>query len=209
MADPSPLQYALDARPIAGTPLALAHWLRTEPGPDFPDGARFTLIDQEGKPVWTLDWPGDYHVPNDEKAEIRLWKELHAHGAILRSDERGQFELWSASTAERVTFTVNRDATGRWVVAEKSRQPYVASVTPEPPLIPIPEWRPHVLGRITLGVPTRQLEPLIREAQDLVSPPQPPEVVRPRRRGSAAEVVREAMVSRSQGLPAFGLCVTK
>ena len=27
-------------------------------------------------------------------------------------------------------------------------------------------------------MPTRQLEPLIREAQDLVSPPQPPEVVR-------------------------------
>jgi hypothetical protein len=178
MADSARVLYTLDARPIAGTPLTLAHWLRTEPGPDFQDGARFTLVDQDGKPVWSLDWPGDYHVPNDENAEIRLWKELHEHGGILRSDQRGQFDLWCARGAERVSFSVNRDAGGKWLVAERTSQPYVAPVKPEQHPIPIPEWRPHVLGRIMLCMAGHQPEPPRRDAQDLVSAPELPEVVR-------------------------------
>jgi hypothetical protein len=162
MADPNPVAYSLDARPVAGTSLTLVHWRREDVQADR-DGARFTLVDTTGNSVWSLDWPSDYQVPNDEKAEIRLWKELHEHGAILRCDQRGQFDLWCARDAERVMFNVRAGAAGKWLVAETNRQPYVTPVKTEPPPVPIPEWRPHVSGRITLRVPELEPAPLIRE----------------------------------------------
>ena len=156
MADPDPVSCSLDARPVAGTSLTLVHWRREEARANR-DGARFTLVDPTGKSVWSLDWPSDYRVPNDEKAEIQLWKELHEHGAILRCDQRGQFDLWCGRDAEQVTFSVRPDEAGKCLVNESNREPYVRPVKTEPPPVAIPDWRPHVLGRITLRLP--ELEP--------------------------------------------------
>jgi hypothetical protein len=80
MADPNPVAYSLDARPVAGTSLTLVHWRREEVQADR-NGARFALVDTTGKSVWSLDWPSDYQVPNDEKAEIRLWTYFGATNA--------------------------------------------------------------------------------------------------------------------------------
>jgi hypothetical protein len=168
MPDPKPARYILDARPLAGTTLTLVHWWRREEAFDDRDGARFTLVDPLGNTAWSLEWPSDYHVPGDENAELRVWRELHEHGAILRSDQRGQFDLWCAGSAERVTFSITTDAAGRWFIREKGRHPYAAPAKVEPPSTPIPEWRPRVLGRITLRLPGRLPAPMIRDVYDFV-----------------------------------------
>ena len=157
-----------EVRPVAGTPLMLVRWSRSEEDQEVGDGARFTLVTPAGETVWSIDWPGDYHIPNDEAAEDRLWSELHKHGAILRCDQPGRFELWRARDAQRVGFSVGRGAAGRWLVTEGDRRPYVAPPKVEPPPAAIPDWRPHVSGRITLRVPGRRPAPPIRDLSDFV-----------------------------------------
>ena len=43
-----------DAQPVPGTPLTLIHWYIITKS-DQSDDAKFTLVDERGRPVWTLD----------------------------------------------------------------------------------------------------------------------------------------------------------
>ena len=72
MADPEPVRYVMDAKPVMGTPLTLLHWWRYHWEKERKQGARFTLIGQDGKAVWSLDLPTDYEAGGDEDAEGRL-----------------------------------------------------------------------------------------------------------------------------------------
>src|SRR4051794_32349762 len=82
MADPEPARYVMDARPVMGTPLTLLHWWRYHWEKERKPGARFTLIGQDGKAVWSLDLPADYEAGGDDDAEGRLMTSLRSSGGI-------------------------------------------------------------------------------------------------------------------------------
>jgi hypothetical protein len=129
---PAPVRYVIDARPVAGTPLTLVHWWRYDVEMERQRGARFTLIDQAGKAVWSRDLPADYETAGDEAAQERLMASLHRTGGILRSDQAGRFELRFVKEGQRVTFAIGRGANGAWVVSEVERLPFVEATAPEP-----------------------------------------------------------------------------
>jgi len=113
-----PTRFIIDAQHVAGTPLTLLHWWRF----GRSSGARFTLIDLAGKPVWSIELPDDYKAP-DEDAHDRLREEIRTHGAILRTDQAGSFDLRFVAAAQRVHFTVAHAADGTWKVVERGRTP--------------------------------------------------------------------------------------
>lgn len=125
------------ARPVRGTPLTLIHWWRFaddhfndrkndgKSGLPFLDktmGACFTLIDQEGNPVWRLDLPEDYRYTGDSSK--RQIDKITEEGAILPSRQPGRFALISWVRKQVVTFAVTSDKSGEWQVAEVGRKPY-------------------------------------------------------------------------------------
>jgi hypothetical protein len=161
MADPKPARFIVDARPVAGTPLILIHWWRhrEERGEDTV-GARFTLVDLKGKPVWRLELPKDYSIPGNEEAEDRLRDEISDSGAILRADQQGQFELRFVAEAKRVTFAVEADAKAGWLVRELARKPYVPIVRTKEWPTSIPRKPLQHLGSITLRALRQAADPL-------------------------------------------------
>jgi sugar lactone lactonase YvrE len=166
MADPEPARYVIDARPVADTPLTLLHWWRyAEPR---LVGARFTLIDLKGKPVWTLDLPRDYMRPGDEKAEDAIRDEISEHGAILDATQPGRFDLRFAAEGKRVTFTVRHGADGKWEVKETGRQPYVPPAKVEPKFPELPDVSLKYLGAVTLRPPRQKPAGAIRDIRELV-----------------------------------------
>jgi hypothetical protein len=124
MPDPKPARHIIDARPVAGTPLLLLHWRRAVPEPELTIGARFTLIELDGKPVWTLELPHDYEFSDYQAEWEKPGNEIASHRAILRSDQPGRFDLRFVKEAQRVTFTVSRNERGIWNVSEVQRRPY-------------------------------------------------------------------------------------
>src|SRR5580704_8876430 len=157
MPDPELARFIIDARVVAGTPLTLLHWWRLSPVFVNTDlGARFTLIDLKGQPVWTLELPKDYTRRDDEKAQDQLMDEIKRNGAILRSDQAGRFDLRVVAESQRVTFAVGLDGQGNWDVREVGRQPYVpvAAAKPKPP--DVPEKPLPLLGVVTLRAPRQK-----------------------------------------------------
>ena len=139
MKDREPANFILDAKPIRGTPLTLVHWWRY----DQRDrrnrvGARFTLVDIQAKPVWSLELPNDYSVPGNEKAEDRLRDLIHERGGILETSQLGQFDLLFAAASKKVTFSVKQNDAGTWTVKEVDRRAYAFApqAEPKPPGIP-------------------------------------------------------------------------
>jgi len=127
--NPDPARLVLDARHVMQTPLSLVQWWTHED----TVGARFTLVDPDGMPVWSFDLPSDYSVPGDEKAEDRLRDEILRDGAILRCTEPGRFEVRLVAASKRVTFEVTPDPAGSkgWRVTEVART----------------DWFPEAAGR--------------------------------------------------------------
>ena len=99
--DASSFFFIFDAKPVAGTPLTLLHWWRYEPDPRGREGARFTLVGEDGSRVWSMDLPDDYNVSADEVAEKRLRDEIKNARAILRADQTGQFDLRLVKRGQR------------------------------------------------------------------------------------------------------------
>jgi hypothetical protein len=152
MPDSEPARSILGARPIPGTPLILVHWWRYDlrNWQTATAGARFTLVDVNLKPVWSLELPKDYAVPGNEKAADELRDFIGEHGAILKSEIRGRFDLYFAADAKRVTFAVQKGAGGEWVVAEVASAPYqraqIDDATPDKiPVRPLKTLAPVVL----------------------------------------------------------------
>jgi len=109
------------ALPVAATPLILVHYWRY----DSPDcSARFALLDSSLREVWSTTWRRDYNVGGDEDAEDRLREEIWSTGAILDTSVSNHFDLFSAKSSERVTFTVNLGPASarKWVVKEIGRK---------------------------------------------------------------------------------------
>ena len=133
---------------VAGPPLTLVHWWHYDDNGRREPGARFTLVDLDGKRVWSLTKEADYSIPKDEEAEDRLRTFIREKSAILERRESGEFELWFAADAQRVVHSVKRDA-GGWRVAEISRRAYTppkdAPTPPEIPVRPLEELGTFVL----------------------------------------------------------------
>lgn len=117
--------WVLHAQPVLGTPLMVVHCGVLDKSVAFgPYGALFTLIDLDGKPVWTLGLPNDYTALYNAEADRDLTWYLMKHPAILRSHSPKRFEIRSFAKNQRIEFGVNQDATGSWVVSEVSRTVY-------------------------------------------------------------------------------------
>ncbi len=163
MEDSESARVSTDARPIPDTPLILTHWwLWTSEA-----GARFTLVDPQGKPVWSLDLPGDYEIPGDREAESRLSRSIRENGAILRSDVPGRFELRFVADKKRVTFEVKRapgSKTG-WRVREVARADYDPPPTANETPVELPPIRLKPVGRITLSSKAEKTHP-VRAVRD-------------------------------------------
>ncbi|MBB6050271.1 hypothetical protein [Armatimonas rosea] len=158
----------LKAKSVAGTPLFLLHqWLFTD-GDPWHTGARFTLIDLNGKSVWKQALPTDYDIPHDEDAQDSLRNEIRRDGAILETTKPGEFTLRFVREKQRVTFTVAKEPDGAWRVMEAGREPYVV---PKPP--PLVFTAPTVAlthqGTLTLRSPSTQAAHPIREIRNLIA----------------------------------------
>ena len=129
-------QYIVTARPVANTPLTLVHWMVRRDTKDgcCVRGARFTLVDVNNKPVWTLDLPSDYAIPQDEKAEADLLMDINEHGAILDTSQPAQFAVRHTAAGLRVTYvaTPKPSQDGKWDVKETARTALSASAVAEP-----------------------------------------------------------------------------
>jgi hypothetical protein len=120
MPDPGATRSIVAARPVPGTPLTLVHWLRALRGTDSY-GARFTLIDLKGRPVWKLDLPADYSFPDDSTAQGRVIERMQREGAILAARSPGRFEVRFVKARQRVRFAVSRTPDGGWTALEEGR----------------------------------------------------------------------------------------
>ena len=76
-------RFALTAKAVQGVPLTLIHWWRYDQD-TRKCGALFMLCDLEGSPVWKLELPADYSIPDNGEAESRLHHVVRNSGAILR-----------------------------------------------------------------------------------------------------------------------------
>jgi sugar lactone lactonase YvrE len=111
-------------RPLLGTPLTLLQWQRSD---ERGEGAHFSLIEADGKPVWGLNLSGDYELAAGEKAEVHLLHEMRTQGAILSTTRPARFELRHVAAGQRVSYAVERNeqAKGAWSVREIARAPFV------------------------------------------------------------------------------------
>jgi hypothetical protein len=163
MKDAAPARFVIDARPIRGTPLTLIHWwLYAE-----KTGGRFTLVDLAGKPVWTLNLPQDYSIPNDEDAEDRLQDYIREHGAILRSDEPNRFDLRLVAEGKRAAFRVipATDSPTGWEVSEIGRSNFVLTISSAPAPVEIAPITLKPLGTIRLRTQVSDTQP-VRDVHD-------------------------------------------
>lgn len=122
MNDPEPAKRIMQAKSVVGTPLVLVQWwLQRGAPPKMELGARFSLVQPNGRSVWSLDVPGDYSVPEDRLMELKwLWL-MQKAGVILPSSVPSAFDLYFVKEAKRVSFAVTRTEKGTWKVAETAR----------------------------------------------------------------------------------------
>jgi len=113
----------LSLKPVRGTPLILAHYWNYQNG---DVGARFSLLDGCKPPVWNLNLPKDYQFPDHDKMEEPVRRKVRESGAILDISKPNQFSIYTAATAEKLTFQVrpNPEESGKWMVKEIGREPF-------------------------------------------------------------------------------------
>ena len=164
MPNAEPARWILDAKLIQGTPLVLLHWWRF----DFQVGARFTLVDREAKPVWSLELPSDYMVKGSEAAQDKLQDWIREHGGILRTDQAHEFDLFFAAESKRVTFAVKQSPTGEWVVTETARAPFSIASPEDSKLAAIPKRSLKDLGTLVLQANRAADDSPVRNVRDFV-----------------------------------------
>ncbi|MCK4659607.1 MAG: hypothetical protein KAV82_08825 [Phycisphaerae bacterium] len=152
MPEPGNARFVIDSQLIPDTPLILAHWYAKGPDYEVKDaGARFTLVNTDGRPVWMFDAPNDY-------AGLDLYKHAYMgvgpvdyfkkHPAILRIDGRKRFDLRLFVDNQRVTFEIKKEGDGRWIVTEAARGGYMKQ---EPQVESPVKGMLRYLGEVTLG----------------------------------------------------------
>lgn len=162
MPNRDPIGYVLDARPVRNTPLILVHWWGW-----YKDqtGGRFTLVGPDGKTVWSHDLPGDYTAPNNEELAKQRREWIWENGAILNSEQPGEFEIRFMTADQRVRFRVSPGASGGWTTTEVARQPYL----PPPPApvrtVTAPAIQLERVGTVVLRTSADRVNP-IREVRD-------------------------------------------
>jgi hypothetical protein len=170
MADSGPVRSLMDAKAVRGTPLYVLHWWRYDWQREQKQGARFSVIGENGKPVWTQDLPADYETGRGDEADERLSASVRRTGGVLRSDENGRFDLRFAKDGQRVTFAAALGADGNWTVSEVARRPFVEmKSSPESAAIPLLALRPA--GRIVLESPAAAPVPELRDVREFVFDP--------------------------------------
>jgi hypothetical protein len=164
--------WILDAKLVRGTRLVLLHWWRY----DGSAGARFTLVDAETKPVWSLELPRDYMVPGIEEAQDKLQGWVREHGGLLRTDQAKRFDLFFAADSKRVTFAVDQKPTGEWTVSEIARAPFSINDARTPEVAAIPQRTLKELGPLALrvnqvsdAVPIRDVREFVVDGQGRIA----------------------------------------
>ncbi len=157
-----------DARLIRGTPLVLLECWQAVANRERK--VLFRLVDLAAKPVWSFVGADERAVKEFNPDLARLLSWLNTHGRILRSDVPRQWDLFlsaqsrsvhgparlSSSKSEskvqdqagdtRVTFAVERTASGGWTVREVTRVSFVLPADEAKVERPLKE-----LGTIVLG----------------------------------------------------------
>ncbi len=134
------------ARKLPGRPLAVLHWGVYATETDS-EGARFTLVDAQGREWWRLDLDGDYDRPGDPDGEFALRESMRQSGGLLAASESGRFTVRSARAGQRVSFVAEREGTDGWVVRETGRESFV---DPPPTPTAMAETTLVEIGRFTL-----------------------------------------------------------
>jgi sugar lactone lactonase YvrE len=158
----------LTARAIVGTPLTLVRSTRYDPKPPGIPGARFTLIDTQGKPVWNLELPHDYAVAGGVDARDELLEELTMQEARQRPDPPRKFTVRFVAQKQHVAFAVTPKGSGKWRVLETGRKRYVPPVRPQV-RFDVPALSLALRDQIELKVPGASSPPAIRSVYELVS----------------------------------------
>lgn len=153
--DSDPLRWSMRLAAIRGTPLTLVQWWRMD-SKTTPHavGTRFTLLNEKGNPVWTLDLPNDYAARIDTREGWALRNAIRERGAILSTDQPNQFELHLVADGQCATFSVHADGTSStgWRVERTGSRPINPPGSAPPPAAPNPvEITLEHLGDIDLG----------------------------------------------------------
>ena len=155
-----------DARPVLATPLTLVHWYVVT-GSDQADDGRFALVDEQGRPVWTLERRGDYvfAAKQPDRWAVRCY--LQQHSAILDVREPRRFELWFPGEKTRVKFEVRPEAAceSGWSVDTIGLRDYVGVELPARVEPEFEAAKLKRLGDITLRARTAEPHP-IRDLMD-------------------------------------------
>jgi sugar lactone lactonase YvrE len=159
----------VDAQPVRGTKLVLVHWTRIH-WERQQQGARFTLIDSDGRAVWTLDLPNDYQPPDAAGSSLEAQaraSRLMLTTAILDADTPREFELRQVRPSERVRFRVDADKAEGWTVQEIGRRSAPDPFAPAArAAAPAPEKPLRHLGSIKLGGRATLQNSPIRDVHD-------------------------------------------
>jgi hypothetical protein len=151
----------IDARPVRGTRLTLVHWMRVDWKKDRL-GARFTLIDPVGHPVWMLELPTDYQAPEGDRMAQERASRLASTSAILEVTRTLEFAIRHAGSSERVEYRIEKTEPAGWAVAELRREPLPNESGSEPVYVNTgTETALRYLGSVKLGgVVAQQTSPI-------------------------------------------------
>ncbi|MBD8526709.1 hypothetical protein [Pseudomarimonas arenosa] len=166
MQDAQLTPFIFDAQALPGTPLTLIHWYRADAeAKQF--GARFSLVDLDGKPVWSIDFSDDYTAPGDTHAQRKLLQRIRQHGAILNTASAPpRFTLRAVSQAMLISYQVtpSSESAGGWRVEEVARAADLgfADSAPDTQGVAVQEQALQHLGRIELLQGERRPSPIRR-----------------------------------------------
>lgn len=119
------LYSVVDVQPIRSTSLLLVHGLIKTP--DFKvkdEGGRFSVVDEEFKPIWSFETPNDYgSLELFQYSFMGVGPEAYfaKHPGIQMSGEAGQFAIRVFVESKLVKFAAHLDATGNYKVVESGR----------------------------------------------------------------------------------------
>lgn len=123
MADANPVWWLVEAKPVNSTSLILLHWYTRSLDWDVGDGgARFTLVDDTARPLWSLDAKSDYGtIGLGQYLDSSLFQ---SNPAILPEARPNHFAIRLFTAKERVTFRLSSLADGRCQAVEIAREPF-------------------------------------------------------------------------------------